>query len=252
MKTLLSIPISLLLLVAPCFGQMSAVPNGTILQRLGFGGAIITNTIGCYTMGINYTLAENFEGATGSGYDVEGWSKFGGGTVDPYYSTAPFQGSYSCEIVYNASATGITNNHATLSGDTDYFFGLKWVRFPSSTTGFFQIGNGTNYLARLSVATTGTIRVEQGAATKTTTGAMATNTWYWVYMKYQTNGTASVGFSTNGTRTLSGSNWTNVTGGASVLAPNNVMLRANLSARPIFDRVLIKDIANQADIGDNP
>jgi hypothetical protein len=163
-----------------------------------------------------YILTENFE-SPGYDFPCTNWVESGSGTYtnNPTYTNVVLQGSYSFQ---HYSSTGIGNTHANFASAYNelWFYGLlRPITLPPASQRIMTLLGGStggsgllqiNNLGQLSVA------VDGQSAFATTADGMSVGTTYrvWVRIKIGTTAgpiAATVGFSTTGTKPLSGTKY---------------------------------------------
>lgn len=176
-------------------------------------------------------FAENFEGANlpvPNCYDSAGWTSAGGGAA--IYTkdiTTPACGTASLQI-YGGSDGQWTYSYHSLSGSQTlvYFHvRMKIGALPAADAQFVKIGTHLNTTEnsgyyRLSVTSTGALKIVSNAANVSTTDTISANTYYHIWGKYDSaTQTGYVKFSLTSTEPAnSGNNFISYSGGDSSAA----------------------------------
>jgi hypothetical protein len=229
---------------APGQGLRSPFFTAAVLKPASGGG-------GGGSGGLTSTIfSETLEG-TGYSTTSPAWTEsLGGGTVDEDYTATVLDGSQSFRILTASDASSYAYNSFTAGSERWVYFMFRPVSTPNSSNGeIIEIwNNGQSRIADLQLTSTGTIQVRHGTATATTSGAMSDGTTYHVYFRYVSgsgaNGVASVGFSTDGTRPTSGSNFASTSAGtattdAEYIAPGWIGFSGVIDL--IFDKLQVGD-----------
>ena len=191
-------------------------------------------------------VTQTFEGAGIPG----GWTATGAATKDYDNVTNPLGGAQDFKITLSGNQGGLFTDFTDGNERFAYFMFRT-----SALTGMDISGlrpNGSSSLrCRILLGGTGTLQVFHGATNATTVGTLSINTAYHIWFHYnQSAGTASVGFSTDGTRPTSGNSYASLAGGAGTTAVGRFVLgtdQANETAVVQFDNVIVADtqIGNQ-------
>jgi hypothetical protein len=200
----------------------------------------------------SYLVEENFEG-TGT---PSGWTPIG--TVDFDYTTTVLQGAQSCYLDGTSGWAAILLPGISAQSECWVYFLLQTAALPLAERRIFRMRDvdGNVELFAVNLLADGTLKILQsGANGVTTVGSITTATKHhiWVYYKKGTgsDGVASVGFSTTGTRPTSGNNFAQLTNGTSVLNATTLWLETETSGlATVVDRVLL--VAGSTAIPDNP
>lgn len=205
----------------------------------------------------SYLLTENFENVSSPGYDSGTWTETGTPNENTSTSGLSLQAS-ECLLVSASANTQNTTSPTFTANSTIYgYFQIRFSALPTGGTWTcFQFRHSAGECTRLRVTAGGAFAVRAGAGTEvTTSGVMATNTTYHVFTSYVagtgTNAIVTVGFSTDGTRPTSGSNFaTQTTGGTATASADRIMIGQSSSntVSAYFDRVLVDDVQ----ISNNP
>jgi hypothetical protein len=203
--------------------------------------------------GPTYLLQENFEG---SGYENT-WTEAGTGTKDEDYATspAPLVGSQSLRLAF-ASQNGTTTTALSADqGTCDVYFQVNFAAIPASGKVFLRLRDASaNTLVRIEIGSSNRFTLRHGTAAASTTDGLSTSTTYHVWISYAkgtgANGSATIAFSTTGTRPTSGNAYAAVTTGTATADVHDIMLGTENTStwEGVFDKVRVDD----ATIGDNP
>jgi hypothetical protein len=200
------------------------------------GGGLLTNL-----------FWETYEGA---GYSNGGWTEQGAGTIDEDYTTVALAGSQSLRIVTPADGSSYTYKSFTQIAECWAYMLFRPVAHPGADYELFEIWNNDQIKqASLHLRSNGTLFTEHGLGFSTNTvGTMNNNNTYHIYFNYvkstSSNGVASVGFSTDGSRPTAGDNFVTITtgtatGDAFYITPGLIGFDGTNEA--IFDNVQVGD-----------
>jgi hypothetical protein len=224
-----------------CLGAMSPRAGVIAGGRQAAGGVVPT-----------YLVKQDFEGA---GYDnSETWTESGAGTIDEDYATspAPLVGSQSLQL----SGAAVINTYTTFAGQStvDVYFKLHRVSGSNHRGMSLRNSSGTAVFY-LIIESGGALTARAGTAGGVSTvSTTSTGTTYDVWITWTkgtgANAVASVAFSTNGVRPLSGNAYAQHTTGNAATDAARIMLGSDLSStfHLVFDKVRVDDVT----IGDNP
>jgi hypothetical protein len=235
MKSLIKIVLAFLICL-PCFGQN------------------FLNSYIQFPTGASYLIKQNFEG---TGYDnSEAWSESGTGTMDEDYATSPMEGSQSLRIALSSTTGRVSSPAFTAQSDLWAYFQIKILgSLPAATTTIAEMQAASTDCLRLRLLTSGALDVRAGGGTPVaTTGTLTPGTVYHVWIHYiagtGANGFSSVGFSPDGTKPTSGTNYAEMTTGTATASPSSQRLGQSTSAtiELLYDKVRVSASA----IGDNP
>ncbi len=194
---------------------------------------------------------QDFDGA---GYaNSETWTEgLDGATVNEDYDTAPapLEGDDSLFIEPDAMPPGNTYTYHQF-GDTDPAYGYCLfrpvvARYQHVIIQFWDSGFAVPFQIEYRDGEDdgdGILRISNGSTTADTTGELAEGTTYHIFFSYANGGSATVAFSTDGTRPTSGPNFATTTGTATTDANRIVLGGANSDNQNqlIFDQVWVDD-----------
>jgi hypothetical protein len=203
----------------------------------------------------SYLLDETFE--TNPGYDNAGWVE--SGTVDEDFSTAglSLDGSECLKLDSTGGSDASAYNTNTASSSVCLYFKTRFETMPDSTgRSLAQINTNTTVCALLQCSSNGLFRISAaGGAAVFLTDTFTNDVTYHVWMTYDkgtgADAKATCGFSTDGTRPLSGNSYAESVNGTSTASVNRFYLRSDQNGSGFigyFDHILLDDVA----IGDNP
>jgi hypothetical protein len=208
--------------------------------------------------GPTYLVKQDYEG---TGYDnSETWTEAGTGTKDEDYATspAPLVGSQSLRLALSSQNGTTQCNLSTSAGTCDAYFVVHFVSLPANGKIWFRLRNSSNtMICYVMMNTSNRITVGSGTGTAITTNSISAGTTYHFWVSYSkdadggsASGTASVAFSTDGVRPLSGNAYAATAVGSQTTDVHHVIIgpENNSTWEGIFDRVRVDD----ATIGDNP
>jgi hypothetical protein len=213
----------------------------------------VTNGLATSAGGATYLVKQDFEG---TGYDNgESWTETGSPNEDS--ETSPLVGSQSFRVAATASATWARSPSFTDQSTLHCYFQFR----PDDNTGgarrFFFIRNSSDVdLVMVQQNADRTILVRAGTAGgSTTVGTVTLDTIYHFWVTYTkgtgANATATVAFSTDGTKPTSGDNYQiHSTGNATTDADYIGLGNSAAQVIPTWD--LDKVRVDDEVIGDNP
>lgn len=244
-QTKLTFGLAILLLSSLCllFGQRG-LRDPSALARLN---VVFPAAGGAPT----YLVDESFEGVGAPG----GWST--ATIVDWDESTIYIHGSESCKVTGNTIV--ISSATSTNYGDLNTNEFYCRLRFNTIPIGHRQVvvlqdaGAVRGYMYVGGPGVPGKINIYHGSGNSGWSGgAMVSNTWYHVWVRYVkgtgADGFASAAFSTDGVRPVTGTNYVSTSAGTSTTTVDEFKLQSDTTNSFYFDRVLVDDVS----IGDNP
>lgn len=211
--------------------------------------------------GATYLVEEGFE-------EVDGGGALGGAT-DGYDSALVAAETGTPNNDYATSPAPLLGSYSAYLDSTSGDKQIRWVLGSSQTTihAYFQFNDATlpsdanqpifsisdsggSDQCQLYSRTAGTLQIFNGGSSGTTVGTLSASTTTHVWVTWSTDGSASVGFSTDGTKPTSGNNYASVAGGSGTAASVRIQLRSvsGTGLQIVYDRLLVDDAA----IGSNP
>lgn len=195
------------------------------LQSPGFVGQLSKKESGASQ---TWLLQETFEG---TGYDnPQGVTFLESGTVSEDETGVVLDGSQSASIT-TTTATGSISTYPALSAvDAIYsYFLFRTTALPTTIMSIYLVQTGATVIGRIYVVPDGRMGARQGAGTTAyTVNTVSLNTTYHVWFKYakstSSNGIATVGFSTDGTKPASGNGFAQCTNGDKTDQANTCVL----------------------------
>lgn len=222
------------------------------LQSPGFVGQLSKKEIGAAQ---TWLLQETFEG---TGYDnPQGVTFSETGTVDENETGVVLDGSQSASITYTTATGGITTVPALTAVDSIYsYFLFRMTAMPTTITSIYLIQTGATVIGQIYVLADGRMGARQGTGTAAyTVNTVSINTTYHVWFRYSkgtgSNGIATVGFSTDGTKPTSGNGFAQCTNGNKTDQANTCKLYGNKDGTGgvnYYDKWYVSD----SEIGSNP
>lgn len=190
--------------------------------------------------GTSYLLSQDCEGTS----TPSGWTNLSGSPNWDYTSTV-LAGSQSLRLAAGAQV------YYTVAGQTmlEQYSLLRVESLPGSETTLGGIRDSSaTALAVARMMSDGTVTVfAQGASSSPTVAAMAANTTYHIWVSFTSGGSASVAFSTDGTRPTTGDNY-QYKAAASATAARVTFGSGTTSINIIVDKIR----GNNSTIGSNP
>jgi hypothetical protein len=201
----------------------------------------------------NYLVQQNLETPV-TGYDHgETWTESGAATITPNYTGVVLQGTQSLRFLESGNAGQSQTTFAAQDEIWVYFMmrivtigghNPVWVGWLGTVGSVIAININNNFTAAIC-----------GNNCSTTVGTMTTNTTYHVWLHYKKgsgiNQEQSIGFSTDGIRPTSGTNFASRTDGTRTaqIALLTLMWASDPSTRDfVFDKIRVATTC----IGDNP
>lgn len=176
-------------------------------------------------------LVERFEG---TGYDNSNGVTFTEtGTVNEDETGVVLDGSQSASITYTTATGGITTVPALTAVDSIYsYFMFRMTAMPTTITSIYLIQTNATVIGQIYVLADGRMGARQGTGTAAyTVNTVSINTTYHVWFRYSkgtgSDGIATVGFSTDGTKPTSGNGFAQCTNGNRTEQANTCKLYGN-------------------------
>lgn len=205
--------------------------------------------------GATLLLNQNFAGGIYDNGEV--WSDSGAGINTGY--TPALNGSHSCNMVSTTSAKQIISPSFANTADCwmYFMFRVNTAMGPAGSALFSLRSSAPADVLTLVIRSGNTLRLTCGSVNgDETIGTITHSTTYHFWIHYVkgsgANATYSVGFSTNGVKPTSGSNFTTKSNGDATADIASVRFFADSVGGSGWDQVLDRILVDDATIGDNP
>lgn len=202
-----------------------------------------------------YLIREKFEGP---GYQYT-WAEAGTvAQIDDQYATAPapLQGSYSLALNTTATSTRTTNLFGSELPEFNWSALVRFQTLPSSGKVWLQVqSSGTNVFTVEQRGATNSVIIRMGSANAITAGTLNAGVTYRVWARYApatsgANAFGDFGFSEDGTRPSSGTNYCSSSVGATAGNPSAMQV-GSFNNTTMF--LILDDwIVSTNSIGNNP
>lgn len=203
-----------------------------LTQGLDDPAFVASLTVTAAASGPTYLVEENFDGTGDPG---AAWTEFGTSNWDYTTSPAPLEGTQSASCDGTAAAAYLNWNNGSGVDALEVFF---LFHIPStlevSETLVYIYDSGATIVGYVLIHVGAVLRIYNGTAFAATTGTIAADTTYYIWVRWEkgtgADGFASVAFSTDGTRPNSGNNYKEVTTGTATAQAQQVRPSATYSS----------------------